>query len=65
MTKRSLFAERTEGFDALKQEREGKIRLREHAVHAKPAPQITAKELVASHCIPDTRSSIRSSCVLY
>jgi putative transcriptional regulator len=65
MTKRSLFAEGTEGFDALKQEREGKIRLRKHAVQAKPAPQITANELVALHCIPDTRSLIRSSDVLY
>jgi putative transcriptional regulator len=44
--KRNLFAELTEGFDALKAEREGKRTLRTHAVEKKPAPTVTAKELV-------------------
>jgi putative transcriptional regulator len=46
-SRRKLFAELSEGFDALKQEREGKITLRKHPVAAKPAPQVTASELVA------------------
>jgi hypothetical protein len=44
--KRNLFAELTEGFDALKAHREGKRTLRTHAVARKPAPTVTAKELV-------------------
>ena len=47
MKKRNLFAEISEGFDALKQEREGKITLRKHHVEAKLAPTVTATELVA------------------
>ncbi len=38
--KRELFAELTEGFDALKAEREGKRTLHTHAVERKPAPTI-------------------------
>jgi putative transcriptional regulator len=45
--KRNVFSELTEGFDALKVEREGKITLRTHAVKRKPAPAVTAKELVS------------------
>jgi len=44
--KRNIFAELTEGFEALKAEREGKITLRTHAVERKAAPKVTAKELV-------------------
>ena len=44
--KRNVFSELTEGFDALKAEREGKITLRTHAIKRKPAPDVTAKELV-------------------
>ena len=44
--KRKLFAELKEGFDALEAERQGKITLRTHEVEAKPAPAVTAKELV-------------------
>jgi len=44
--KRNVFAELTEGFDALKAQREGKLTLRTHAVDKKPAPVVTAKELV-------------------
>jgi putative transcriptional regulator len=44
--KRNIFAELTEGFEALKAEREGKITLRTHAVKAEAAPSVTASELV-------------------
>ena len=44
--KRNVFAELTEGFDALKAERQGKVTLRTHKVEKKPAPLVTAKELV-------------------
>jgi putative transcriptional regulator len=47
MKKRNLFAELGEGFEALNQEREGKITLRKHPIAAKPAPQVTATELIA------------------
>ena len=46
MKKRNLFAELTEGFDALAAERAGKITLRRHAVAAQPAPEVTAADLV-------------------
>ena len=44
--KRNLFAELTEGFDALKAERKGKRTLRTHAIEKKPVPTVTAKELM-------------------
>lgn len=44
--KRDLFAELTEGFNALKAAREGKRTLRTHVVERKPAPTLTAEELV-------------------
>lgn len=44
--KRNVFAELTEGFGALKSQREGKLTLRSHAVELKPAPVVTARELV-------------------
>jgi putative transcriptional regulator len=44
--KRNVFSELTEGFEALKAQREGKLTLRTHAVERKPAPVVTAKELV-------------------
>ena len=37
--KRNVFSELTEGFDALKAEREGKITLRTHAVKESRQPQ--------------------------
>ena len=46
MKKRNLFAELTEGFEALAAEREGKITLKQHAVNALPAPDVSAAELV-------------------
>lgn len=44
--KRNLFAELTEGFDALAAEREGKITLKRHAVEPQPSPVMAADELV-------------------
>jgi putative transcriptional regulator len=44
--KRDLFAEMVEGFDGLADERAGKRTLRTHAVKVKPAPKISARELV-------------------
>lgn len=46
MTKRNLFAEISEGFDALADARVGKQTLRTHKVELQPAPDVTAKELV-------------------
>ena len=45
--KRNLFAEIAEGFDALADERAGKRTLRTHEVDIKPAPDISAVELLA------------------
>ena len=45
--KRDLFAEISEGFDALKDERKGKRTLRTTKVVAKPAVQVTADEVKA------------------
>ncbi|WP_020201984.1 DNA-binding transcriptional regulator [Cupriavidus sp. WS] len=47
MKKRNLFAEIAEGFDALSDARTGKQTLRTHEVEMKPAPEITAGELLA------------------
>ncbi|MEW6513560.1 MAG: transcriptional regulator [Pseudomonadota bacterium] len=47
MKKRNLFAELAEGFDALAEERAGKRTLRSHVVEAKPAPEVSADELLA------------------
>lgn len=45
MTKRDLFAELTEGFDALAEARTGKRTLSTHEVELKPEVTITAQEL--------------------
>jgi len=47
MKKRNLFAELAEGFEALADSREGKQTLRTHEVEARPAPDVTADELLA------------------
>lgn len=47
MKKRNLFAEIAEGFDALADERARKPTLRTHEVAARPAPGVTAEELIA------------------
>ena len=44
--KRALFAELGEGMTALAEARQGKRTLRTHTVEFKPAPEITARELV-------------------
>ena len=43
---RELFAELSEGMEALAGERQGKRTLRTHAVEYKPAPTITPRELI-------------------
>ena len=45
MTKRDLFAELTDGFDALAESRTGKRTLRTHEVESRPEVLITAEEL--------------------
>ena len=45
-TKRNLFAELSEGMTALGEAREGKRTLRTHSVEYRPAPEISARELV-------------------
>jgi putative transcriptional regulator len=47
MKKRNLFAELSEGFDALAKARTGKRTLRTHEVELKPVPQVDASELIA------------------
>jgi len=47
MKKRNLFEELTEGFEALGNERIGKKTLRTHVLVVKPAPDVTAAELLA------------------
>lgn len=44
--KRDLFSELTEGFDALKSEREGKLTLRTFKLESKPAPVLSPHEVV-------------------
>lgn len=45
--KRNLFTELTEGMDALRNEREGKITLRKHSVERKTTPSVSAEEVLA------------------
>lgn len=45
-TKRNLFAELNEGFDALAEARTGKRTLRTHPVEVNPVQAITAEELI-------------------
>ena len=45
-SKRDLFAELSEGMTALAEARQGKRTLRTHAVEFKPAPDVTARDLV-------------------
>ena len=44
--KRDLFAELSEGMDALADERRSKRTLRTHSMEFKPAPTVTPKELI-------------------
>ncbi len=46
VAKRDLFAELSEGMEAIGEARQGKRTLRTHAVEYKPAPKITSKELI-------------------
>jgi len=47
MKKRNLFAEIAEGFEALAEQRAGRRTLRTHEVAVRPAPEVTAAELIA------------------
>lgn len=47
MKKRNLYGEIAEGFDAMSKARAGKHTLRTHEVEFKPAPDVTAEELLA------------------
>jgi putative transcriptional regulator len=44
--KRDLFREIAEGFEALQAERKGKITLHHHQVEMRPAPAVSARELI-------------------
>lgn len=47
MTKRDIFAEIVEGFDALKSEREGKLTLRQVKVTTHPVPDLAPQDVLA------------------
>ena len=47
LMKREIFSELVEGFDALADERQGKVTLRTHKVHLKNLAPLTAEEVVA------------------
>jgi len=44
--KRDIFAELTEGFEALKSEREGKLTLRTFKVQSKPTPVLLPRDVI-------------------
>ncbi len=56
---RDLFAELSEGMEALADARQGKRTLRTHAVEYKPAPKVTPQELIR------VRKSLRISRALF
>ena len=45
--KRDIFSELTEGFDALKSQREGKLTLRTFKVESNPAPTLSPQEVLS------------------
>lgn len=45
--KREIFSELVEGFDALADERQGKVTLRTHKVHLNKLAPLTAEEVIA------------------
>lgn len=47
MKKRDLFAELMQGVGEMAAQREGKITLRQTILEARPAPEVTAEEIVA------------------
>ncbi len=59
--KRNLFAELNEGIQALKDQREGKVTLREHPVELPSNPEVTSVELVQlRERFPDTIDRLRA-----
>lgn len=59
MTNRNLFSELMQGVSEMAEHREGKITLRQHAVEMKPAPKVTAQEIV------QLRKKLRMSQVVF
>jgi len=55
MKKRDVFDEISEGFEALEQERQGKLTLRKHAVERMPVEELSSIELV------ETREKLQMS----
>lgn len=47
MKKRDLFAEMMQGVEDMAAHRQGKITLRQYAAEEKPAPEVTAQEIIA------------------
>ena len=47
MSKRNLFDEMMQGVDEMAAQREGKITLRQVKVESRPAPEVTANDIVA------------------
>ncbi|HEY8084908.1 MAG TPA: hypothetical protein VIE69_04835 [Methylophilaceae bacterium] len=47
MKKRDMFSEITEGFEALANQRTGKLTLRTHEVENQPVAEVTAEQLLA------------------
>ncbi|MBV6305931.1 transcriptional regulator [Candidimonas humi] len=47
MARRNLYAELSEGFDALADERKGKLTLRRHCIDPAPPIEVSAQELVS------------------
>jgi putative transcriptional regulator len=47
MSKRDVFSELMEGFDALEAERQGKLTLRKHKVEALPEVEVASADILA------------------
>jgi putative transcriptional regulator len=60
--KRNLFAELKEGFDALKAERQGKLTLRTIEIEKRPAPAVTAKEVLRVRQRPFSLDACAPTC---
>jgi len=61
--RRDLFGEIAEGLDALAGERSGRRTLRTHPVELRPAPQVTAEELVALREELDVSRALFAACL--
>ncbi len=61
--KRSLFAELTEGMDALAEARAGKRTLKTHAVVMKPPPRLTPSDLTRARKKLNLSSALFAACL--